>query len=105
LPRKFLLIFGKTAVKLSLHARAALMSWEGLRVRPFRFRLSVFQNGINAREPELMTRAELQDALRHASIFDEARVNFIISTVDEHGTCEMINGNDHPKYLIERVTD
>jgi hypothetical protein len=62
--------------------------------------LSVFLNGINAREPELMTWAEMQDALRHASIFDEARVNFIISTVYEHGTCEMINGVEDVFHII-----
>ena len=28
-------------------------------MRPFRFRLSVFLNGINAKEPELMTWAEM----------------------------------------------
>lgn len=74
-------------------------------MRPFRFRLSVFQNGGLTRDPELLTRAELQSALLHASIFDEARVNFIVSTVDEQGACEMVNGDDHPRYLIERVTD
>ncbi|MCV9960373.1 hypothetical protein OIU34_00540 [Pararhizobium sp. BT-229] len=52
----------------------------------------------------MLTRAELEDALLRASIFDEARVNFIFKTVDEQGTCEMINGADHPKYLVERVT-
>lgn len=80
------------------------MSFDAMQTRPHRFRLSVFQNGVPSRAPEILTRSQLIDALLHASMHDDARVNFVVSTVDELGSCEMINGPEHPKYLIERVS-
>ncbi len=79
------------------------MSFDAMQTRPHRFRLSVFQNGVPTRAPEILTRAQLLNALRHASMHDDARVNFVLSTVDELGSCEMLNGPQYPRYLIERV--